>query len=101
MCLHGVQALYGFCTGQGYWVRWQDNINTFNIVLCRGDLGNKMMVYVIIRMLRVLYGVDAYVTRSTVSQLELYFEGVEEIPVAEDNLCGFAKFHKEFQQKEL
>ena len=41
-----------------------------------------------------------YVTRSTVSQLEIYFEGVKVILVAEEKLCGFGKFYKKFKQKE-
>ena len=30
----------------------------------------------------------------------MYFEGLEDIPVAEEKLCGFEKFYKVFKQKE-
>eukprot|EP00090_Calanus_glacialis_P012604 TRINITY_DN21200_c0_g1_i1.p1 TRINITY_DN21200_c0_g1~~TRINITY_DN21200_c0_g1_i1.p1 ORF type:complete len:445 (+),score=115.38 TRINITY_DN21200_c0_g1_i1:200-1336(+) len=66
-----------------------------------GNLGNKMMNYVTGRLMRVLYGVDAYVTRSTVAHLGMYFENVTEVPVAEEQLCGFEKFFKEFRTKQL
>ena len=59
-----------------------------------------MMTYVTGRMMRVLYGLDAYITKSTVSHLELYFENVSDVPVAEEKLCGFEKFFKEFRSKQ-
>lgn len=84
------------CTCLGY----SPQMDTVLVKNTLGNLGNKMMTYMTARLMRVLYGVDVYITRNTRSQLEMYFEDVSEIPVAEEKLCGFEKFFKEFKNKQ-
>ena len=63
-----------------------------------------MFVYVILHLLRMKFGLDVYVTENVVLHLREYFEDVTDFPVAEETLCGFNKFWKEFgrsQRREI
>ena len=92
----GVPQDGGQCLCKGY----STDMDSVIVKNTLGNLGNKMMNYVTGQLLRVLYGLDTYVTRSTVSVLQIYFENISEITIAEEQLCGFEAFFKEFRSKQ-
>jgi len=57
-----------------------------------------MITYVLMDLLKRLYGVDTYITEEVYRQLSFYFKNIN-IPVAERQLCGFKDFFTEFTQK--
>ena len=58
-----------------------------------------MMNYVLVYLLRVKYGLQVYISREIVSKLEEFFQNVSELPVAEEELCGYERFFKELQRQ--
>ena len=66
--------------------------------ITRGDLGDKMVHYALADMLRKVYDVDVFIVKSIHEHLEIYFDFSEgdQIPMAEENLCGFEMFWKTY-----
>ena len=58
-----------------------------------------MLNYVIVYLLRVKYGLEVYISREIVSKLEQFFENVSDLPVAERELCGYGRYHRELQRE--
>ena len=58
-----------------------------------------MLNYVIVYLLRVKYGLEVYISREIISKLEQFFENVSDLPIAELELCGYGRFHKELQNQ--
>ena len=46
---------------------------------------------------RVKYGIDVFTTERTVEKLQQFFSNVTGVPVAETQLCGFRRSHREIR----
>ena len=75
---------------------YSSNMTSVIVKDTRGNLGNKMFTFILIYMLRVKYGLDAYTTSVVKNHLAEIFENMEDYPTAETELCGFQRFYKEF-----
>ena len=82
-------------------LRYSPDMRTVLVKYTMGNLGNKMMTYVIAQLMKVLYEVDIFVTRPMIEVLRNYFEDVDQLPIAEEKLCGFEKFFKEFRNHQF
>ena len=57
-----------------------------------------MLHYVVARMIKLVYNVDVYIPINIMNTLNKYFNNIDTkaVPIAEENLCGFDKFWKEY-----
>ena len=64
-----------------------------------------MLHYTLARAIQQIYNIDVFITERMFRKLEMYFQLVDPLPIAEYSLCGFEKFFKlymtEYRRKML
>ena len=58
-----------------------------------------MLHYTLARAIQQIYNIDVFITERMFRKLEMYFQLVDPLPIAEYSLCGFEKFFKVYMSE--